>query len=383
MTSPDLVESMRRWRHDFHRHPETGFEEHRTAAAVADLLREFGLEVHAGIGGTGVVGVLRRGSGGRTIGLRADMDALAIQEANTFAHASAIDGRMHACGHDGHTAMLLGAACHLAASTDFDGTAFFIFQPAEEHGRGAQAMIGDGLFERFPADSVYAIHNLPSLTAGSMAVTAGPVMACEDNFEIVIHGKGTHAALPHLGVDPIVIGSAMVLALQSVVARTMNPVERGVVSVTEFTSDGARNVLPGRGVLRGDTRSFVPSVQAHIEEAMARIVSGTAQAHGAGADFSYTHEFVATVNSEREAAIAAAVAEEVVGNKGVVFPCDPVMCSEDFGHMLREKPGCYVFIGNGDACGLHSPHYDFDDDNLPIGAAFWVRLVETQLAANA
>jgi amidohydrolase len=379
--SPEFVESMRRWRRDFHRHPELGFEEHRTAAAVADLLKEFGIEVHAGIGGTGVVGVLRRGSGERTIGLRAEMDALAIQEANGFAHASAIDGRMHACGHDGHTAMLLGAACHLAVSTNFDGTVFFIFQPAEEHGRGARAMIDDGLFERFPADSLYAIHNLPSVPVGTVAVNPGPVMACEDNFEIVIDGKGTHAALPHLGVDTIVIGSAIVQALQTVVARTMDPVERGVVSVTEFISDGIRNAIPGRVVLKGDTRSFVPSVQEHIEQSMARIVSGICAAHGAGSDFSYTHEFVATVNSAREAEIAAAVARDVVGDGRVISSCDPVMFSEDFGHMLRERPGCNLLIGNGGDHGLHNPNYDFNDENLPVGAAVWVRLVETQLAA--
>ena len=385
VVSPDLVESMRRWRRDFHSHPELGFEEHRTAAAVAGLLEEFGIEVHTGIGGTGVVGVLRRGTGARTVGLRADMDALALHEANTFAHASTIEGKMHGCGHDGHTAMLLGAACHLAGSADFDGTVFFIFQPAEEHGRGAKAMMDDGLFQRFPADSLYAIHNLPSLPAGTIAVTPGPVMACEDNFEIVIDGNGAHAALPHLGVDAIVIGSAIVQALQSVVARTMNPVERGVVSVTEFISDGARNALPGRVVLRGDTRSFVPSVQEHIEKTMERIVSGTCAAHGARYDFSYTHEFSATVNTARETEIAAAVAKSTMGGNRMIYPFDPVMFSEDFGHMLRERPGCNVFIGNDgegveQSYALHNPCFDFNDENLMPGAAFWVRLVETQLA---
>ncbi len=372
------------WRRDFHRHPELGFEEHRTAAIVADLLRGFGLEVHEGIGGTGVVGVLRRGAGNRAIGMRADMDALAIREENDFAHRSGHEGRMHACGHDGHTAMLLGAARALVREEGLNGTAVFIFQPAEEHGRGARAMMDDGLFERFPVDAVYGIHNMPSLKTGSFALRAGPIMACEDNFEITITGKGGHAALPHLAVDPIVIGAEVVLALQSVVSRHLSPVDNAVLSVTDFDVDATRNVIPETITLRGDTRAFLPDVQDRLEAAMERVVAGVCQAHGAEYTFRYSREFAATINTPGEVAVAARVARAVAGAENVDAECTPLMASEDFGYMLQNKAGCYVLLGNGGegpgGCGLHSPHYDFNDEILPVGIAYWVELARHHLA---
>jgi hippurate hydrolase len=377
---------MRDWRHDIHRHPELAFEEHRTAARVAELLTRFGLEVYTSIGNTGVVGVLKKGNSDRAIGLRADMDALKIQEQNSFEHRSQIDGKMHACGHDGHTAMLLGAAQHLAAEGDFDGSVVFIFQPAEEHGDGARAMIADGLFERFPVDSVYAIHNFPSLAVGKFAVRAGSIMAAEDNFEIIINGLGCHAAMPHLGKDPIVIGAEIVTAMQSLVSRTMDPIDNAVVSFTEFVTNGTVNVVPGEVILKGDTRSMTTAVQDHIEATMERIVGGICAAHGASHEFSYRRNFVPTVNTAAEAEIAAAVARRVVGEANVVGDSRPVMTSEDFGYMLQARPGAYLLLGNGEegvgGCSLHNPAYDFNDDILGIGADFWVELIETQLKAG-
>ncbi|NQW02136.1 MAG: amidohydrolase [Rhodospirillales bacterium] len=384
---PDWAADMISWRHDFHQHPELGFEEQRTAARIAELLGQFGIAVHEGVGGTGVVGVLKCGSARAAIGLRADMDALTISEANDFAHRSRNDGKMHACGHDGHTAMLLGAAKHLARSRDFDGTAVFIFQPAEEHGRGALAMIEDGLFTRFPVDAVYGIHNMPSLAAGHFAVRSGPIMACEDNFEITVQGKGGHAAMPHLTIDPIVVASEIVLALQSVVSRSLNPVDCGVLSVTDFAVDATRNAIPEKVVLRGDTRAFTPAIGQQIETAMERLVAGICAAHGAAHSFTYSREFAATINSAREVAIAADVARAAFGADNVDADCQPIMASEDFGFMLQHKAGCYLLLGNGGdgpgGCGLHSPHYDFNDDILTTGATFWVRLVQAQLPAQA
>lgn len=376
----ELRDQMMTWRHDFHQYPELGFEEHRTAEIVAKQLRDFGLEVHEGVGSTGVVGVLKRGSSHRSIGLRADMDALAITEENTFAYKSRHDGKMHACGHDGHTSMLLGAAKSLATNGDFDGTVVFIFQPAEEHGRGALSMIEDGVFDRFPVDAIYGIHNMPSLASGHFAIKSGPIMACEDNFEIMILGKGSHAALPHLGIDPIVIGAEIVSSLQTVVSRTLSPVDNGVVSVTDFSVVATRNVIPENVVLRGDVRAFTPEIQLQIETAMERIVSGICAAHGATYEFAYSREFVATINGEKEAEIAADVACQVVGNDKVNADCAPIMASEDFGFFLNHKPGCYLLLGNGGdgpgGCGLHSPHYDFNDEILTTGATFWTQMVQ-------
>ena len=378
--------SMQAWRHDIHRHPELAFEEHRTAEKVADLLTQFGLEVHTSVGNTGVVGLLKKGDSGRALGLRADMDALKIQEQNSFEHRSLNEGKMHACGHDGHTAMLLGAAQYLAAEGEFDGTAVFIFQPAEEHGDGARAMIEDGLFERFPVDAVYSIHNFPSLAVGKFAVRAGSIMAAEDNFEITVNGTGCHAAMPHLGKDAIVIGAEIVTAMQSLVSRTMDPIDNGVVSFTEFVTNGTVNVVPGQVILRGDTRSLTTAVQDHIETTMERIVSGICAAHGASYEFSYRRNFVPTINTPAEADIAAATARLVVGPDNVVGDSRPVMASEDFGYMLQARPGAYLLLGNGEegvgGCSLHNPAYDFNDDILSIGADFWVTLVETQLKAD-
>lgn len=374
---------MKAWRHDIHRHPELAFEERRTARKVAKLLTRFGLEVVTPIGKTGVVGLLKKGDSKRAIGLRADMDALKISELNDFEHRSQIEGRMHACGHDGHTAMLLGAAQYLAAEGKFDGMVVFIFQPAEEHGEGARAMIEDGLFERFPVDAVYAIHNFPSLAVGKFAVRAGSIMAAEDNFEITVDGVGCHAAMPHLGRDPIVIGAEIVTAMQSLVARTLDPMEHAVISFTEFETNGTVNVVPGRVKLKGDTRSLTSAVQDHIEATMERIVSGICAAHGASYEFSYRRNFVPTVNTPLEAEIAVRVASRVVDSKNVIGDSRPVMTSEDFGYMLQVRPGAYLLLGNGEdgvgGCSLHNPSYDFNDDILSIGADFWVALVETQL----
>ena len=381
-----LQASMQAWRHDIHRHPELGFEEQRTAARVAELLTQFGLEVHTGIGNTGVVGVLDRGSSGRMLGLRADMDALKIQEQNSFEYRSVNDGKMHACGHDGHTAMLLGAAQYLASEGNFDGRVAFIFQPAEEHGEGARAMIADGLFERFPVDAVYAIHNFPSLQTGHFAVRAGSIMAAEDNFEIIINGVGHHAAMPHLGRDAIVIGAEIVSAMQTLVSRSLDPLDNAVVSFTEFISNGTVNVVPGQVILKGDTRSLTTAVQDQIDTTMERIVAGICSAHGASYEFSYQRNFIPTVNTPAEAEIATGVAAAVVGADKVVGNSRPAMTSEDFGYMLQARPGAYLLLGNGvegiGGCSLHNPCYDFNDEILCIGADFWVTLVETQLAAG-
>ncbi|MDH3632945.1 MAG: M20 family metallopeptidase [Gammaproteobacteria bacterium] len=381
-----LHATMQAWRHDFHRHPELAFEEQRTAGKVAELLTGFGLEVHTSVGNTGVVGVLKKGNSKRAIGLRADMDALKILEQNTFEYRSVNEGKMHACGHDGHTAMLLGAAQYLASECEFDGTVVFIFQPAEEHGDGAKAMIEDGLFERFPVDAVYAIHNFPSLATGKFAVRAGSIMAAEDNFEITINGIGCHAAMPHLGKDTIVIGAEIVSAMQSLVSRTLDPIDNAVVSFTEFLTNGTVNVVPGQVILKGDTRSLTTAVQDHIEHTMERIISGICAAHGASYEFSYRRNFVPTINTPDEAQIAASVAGTVVGAENVVGNSRPVMASEDFGYMLQARPGAYLLLGNGEegigGCSLHNPAYDFNDEILGIGADFWVMLVQSQLQAS-
>jgi len=382
----EIKTKMLQWRHQLHSCPELGGEEQQTAEAVASLLEEFGLEVHRNIGGTGVVGVLERGHSQASIGLRADMDALAISEENSFAYRSKNQGKMHACGHDGHMAMLLGAANYLAELGDFDGRVCFIFQPAEEPGHGAKAMLADGLFERFPVAAVYGMHNMPSLPLGHLAVRPGPVMACEDHFEIVISGIGTHAALPHLGIDPILIGAEIVTTLQSIVSRSLNPVENAVVSVTEFITDGTTNVLPTTVTLKGDTRAFLSDVQDLIETSMRRIAGGICAAHGATCKVTYSREFVSTINTDAEAEIATEIARQAVGNDKLILDCPPFMASEDFGEMLRVRPGCFLFIGNGthgsEGVGLHNPRYDFQDDNLVVGADFWVRLVESELSAN-
>ena len=381
-----LHDEMTAWRRDFHRHPELGFEEVRTSQRVAALLESFGLQVHTGIGKTGVVGVLQRGNATRSIGLRADMDALPITETNDIAHRSVNDGVMHACGHDGHTAMLLGAAKHLAESGSFAGRVVFIFQPAEEHGKGGPAMIADGLFETFPVDDVYGMHNMPGMEAATFATRSGAIMASEALFEIEIRGQGGHAAMPHHGVDAIVVGAEIVTALQTIVSRKLNPGLNGVVSVTDFSTDGQRNVLPGRAVLSGDARALNRQVNDTIEGKMRQIVDGICLAHGVTGRVKYDTVFEVTINAPEQAKRAVESATTLVGRGAVDNDCPPVLGSEDFAHMALARPGCFVFTGNGTtgshARPLHSADYEFNDDALVPGSSFWVTLVEQQLSAQ-
>ncbi len=369
-------------RRDIHAHPELAFAEERTADLVAAELTRYGLEVHRGLARTGVVGVLRAGTSPRMIGLRADMDALPLAELNQFPHHSRHPGKMHACGHDGHTAMLLGAARHLAAHPDFDGVAVFIFQPAEEAEGGAAVMIEDGLFERFPVEAVYGLHNWPGIPVGEMAVMPGPVMAGTCAFEISVRGHGCHAAMPHQGVDAIVAASQLVLALQTVVSRNLHPCDAAVVSVTQVHAGEAWNVIPEEVVLRGTIRAFKPEVQAGVEQAVERLCSGIAAAHGAQIGVRFDHRYPPTVNSAAETEFCRGVAAEVLGGPRVRTDEMPSMGAEDFAYMLQAKPGCYVWLGNGPGsggCTLHNPHYDFNDDLLPLGVAYWVRLVARAL----
>jgi amidohydrolase len=370
-------------RRDIHAHPETAFEEQRTSDVIAQFLTAAGVEVHRGLAGTGVVGVVRAGLSDRAIGLRADMDALPIHEQNQFPHRSKFDGRMHACGHDGHTAMLLGAAEYLAATRNFDGTVVFIFQPAEEGEGGARVMIEQGLFERFPMQSVFGMHNWPGLPAGQFAIMPGPMMASTDQIEIVVRGHGAHAAMPHQGADPVIAGSALVLALQSIVSRTLDPLDAAVVSITRFHAGEAYNVIPDHTVLGGTARAFRPEVQDQIETSIQRICNGIATAYGVQVNLEYRRGYPATINSAAETAVCRAVAAELVGAENVRSDLRPSMGAEDFAFMLQAKPGCYVWLGNGmgeGGCMLHNPYYDFNDEVLPIGASYWVKLAEHLLA---
>ncbi|CAM4018668.1 M20 aminoacylase family protein [Paracidovorax anthurii] len=385
----DFHDQLIGWRRHLHQYPETGFHERATADYVAGILQALGLEVHRGIGGTGVVASLTAGSGRGAIGLRADMDALAITEAagaQPRPHASRHAGCMHACGHDGHMAMVLGAARLLAERRDFSGTVRFIFQPAEEHGRGAAAMMADGLFERFPVDEIYGAHNMPGMPEGHIATRAGGIMASEDNFAIHITGRGGHAARPHMGVDPLVIGAQIVLALQTIVARSVDPAESAVVSCTGFETDGIRNAIPTHVTIRGDTRSYAPAVQALLERRMRELCAGLCAAHGATCEVEYTHEFAPTVNWPECVATALAAARAVAGDAAVDADVAPMMISEDFGAFLRRVPGAFVFIGNGDgdspgAVPLHNARYDFNDRVLPVGARYFAELARTRLRA--
>ena len=375
-------DEMTRWRRDIHAHPELGFEETRTAGIVAEKLRAFGMEVHTGIGKTGVVGVLRSGNSTRALGLRADMDALPIIEANTFAHRSTHNGRMHACGHDGHTTMLLGAAKYLAETKKFDGVVNFIFQPAEEGIGGARAMIADGLFEKFPCEAVFGMHNRPGLDLGKFAVKAGPMMAGGAYFDIHITGRGAHGARPETGVDPVLVASHIAIALQSIVSRNVRPVEAAVVSVTKIHGGDAYNVIPQTAQLSGTARAFTRDVLGLIESNMRRIVKGTAEAFGATAEVDFRVIFAPVVNHEAEANFAAGVCAELVGAENVNRNPNLIVASEDFSFMLEKVPGCYFNIGNGageGACEVHNPSYDFNDDALSLGASVFARLVETRL----
>ncbi|HIF9337183.1 TPA: M20 aminoacylase family protein [Photobacterium damselae] len=372
------------WRHHIHKHPEFGFEEEMTSAFVAQKLEEFGLEVHKNIGKTGVVGILKCGNSERSIGLRADMDALHICEKNTFAHASVHDGVMHACGHDGHTAMLLGAAYQLSQSKNFDGTVYFIFQPGEEHGVGAKAMIADGLFTRWNIDAVYAMHNLPGIPEGHFVTRPHSIMASESSFEIEVIATGGHAAMPHMGTDPIVVGSQIVLALQTIVSRHLSAIdETAVISVTEFATNGTVNVIPSRVTIKGDTRSFTDQALHKIEKAIERIVAGQCMTAGVDYKYNFNNSFLSTINTPEETDHAVKAALAVAGEDKVNGSCQPFTISEDFSFMLREAKGCYILVGNGvgecSGTALHNPHYDFNDNILMLGVNFWQTLVEQQL----
>ncbi|PDS77702.1 M20 aminoacylase family protein [Rhizobium sp. L43] len=379
-----LEQQMTAWRRDLHSHPEFGFEEKRTAAFVAQKLREFGLdEVVEGVGGTGVVGTLRRGGGNRSIALRADMDALRITEQGEKTYRSQTAGVMHACGHDGHTAMLLGAARMLSEDGNFDGTVRFIFQPAEEWGKGASAMLDDGLMTRFPFDEIYGLHNMPGLPVGVFQTRVGAVMSAEDNFEIVLKGVGGHAARPHSGNEVLVAACAVVTNLQTIVSRRLDPTDIGVVSVTELLTDGTRNALPGLARILGDARSFRPEVSAVIEKQMRRIAEGTALAHNVSAEVSYTREFVPLLNDAALVEEAFAAARSVFAPENIKVRREPMTGSEDFARFLEHVPGCFVFLGNGeDSAPLHNPNYDFNDDGLLHGAKFHASIVRRRLNAS-
>ena len=376
-------------RRDLHAHPELCFQEVRTADLVAQKLTEWGIPIHRGLGTTGVVGIIQAGSSPRAIGLRADMDALPMQEFNTFAHASVHPGRMHACGHDGHTAMLLAAAQHLSQHRDFDGTVYLIFQPAEEGGGGAREMIREGLFEQFPMDAVFGLHNWPGMELGQFAVSAGPVMASSNEFKITIHGKGGHAAMPHNALDPMPVAASMVQAFQTIVSRNLKPIEAGVISVTMIHAGEATNVIPDSCEMQGTVRTFSIPVLDLIEQRMRVVAEHTAAAFGLSCEFEFRRNYPPTINSAAEADFARGVMAELVGAERVIAQ-EPTMGAEDFSYMLMAKPGCYVFLGNGDGshrdmghgggpCMLHNPSYDFNDDLIPLGASYWVQLAQAWL----
>jgi hippurate hydrolase len=381
----DFQAEMARWRHDIHAHPETAFEEHRTGEIVARLLQSFGITVESGVARTGVIGTLEGARpGGRAIALRADMDALHVEEKTGLPHASRHAGRMHACGHDGHTAMLLGAAKYLAETRNFTGTVHFIFQPAEENEGGARVMVEEGVLERYPVEAVYGMHNWPGLPAGQFAIRPGPMMAAFDIFEILVEGRGAHAAMPHLGVDPVVAAAQIVGGLQTIASRTIDPLQGAVVSVTQIHGGDTWNVIPDSVVLRGTTRAFDAVVRDALEPAIRRVAEGVCAALGASARLRYERRYPPTINSPAETEHAAAIAAALVGGDNVRRDLLPSMGAEDFAWFLEQRPGAYIWIGNGAAAGqamLHNPHYDFNDEILALGASYWARLAETALAA--
>jgi amidohydrolase len=390
MTSP--IETIRRYhqeltgiRRDLHAHPELSFQESRTSGLVADHLRKWGIETHTGIAKTGVVGVVKgRKNGGKAVALRADMDCLPMHETNTFAHKSQHEGRMHACGHDGHTTMLLGAARYLAETRNFDGTAYLVFQPAEEGGGGGHVMVKEGLFERFPAQEVYALHNWPGLPPGQMAVRAGPVMAATDEVQLTVRGRGGHGAMPHLVVDPVVASAQIITALQTIASRNVEPVDAVVVSICSMQTSqlGAFNVVPDFVRLVGTVRTFRPATRDLAEKRLKEIVTKVAEAFGCSPEIQYTRGYPATINSAREAQFAARVGERVFGKGNVVTEHEPTMGGEDFSYMLQARPGAYVFLGQGGqsgGCFLHNPNYDFNDEVIPLGAGYLAALVEEAL----
>src|ERR1700676_3139966 len=380
----DLHGDITAWRRDLHAHPELLYDVHRTAATVADKLKSFGGdEVVTGIGRTGVVGVIHGGKGPKAarkvIGLRADMDALPIEEATELPYKSTVPGKMHACGHDGHTAMLLGAARYLAETRNFAGTAVVIFQPAEEGGAGGKAMVQDGLMERFRIEEVYGMHNYPGLPVGQFAIRPGALMASADRLTIQIEGHGGHAARPHLTIDSVLVGAQMINQIQSIVARNIDPLQSAVISICMFQAGSTDNVSPQTASLRGTARSLSPQVRDVLEQRLREVVEGTARLYGAKVTFTYKRDYPVTRNHERETAFASSVAAEVVGRERVDDNTPPVMGAEDFSFMLEARPGAFIFVGNGDSAGLHHPAYDFNDEVIPIGTSYWVKLVETAL----
>ncbi|MDB5773220.1 MAG: amidohydrolase [Burkholderia sp.] len=381
---------LRQIRRDIHAHPELCFEERRTSDVIAGKLAEWGIPVMRGMGGTGVVGVIKNGDSKRAVGLRADMDALPVQEINRFPHASRHDGKMHACGHDGHMGMLLGAAHYLSQHRNFDGTVYVIFQPAEEGGGGAKRMMDDGLFTRCPMDAVFGMHNWPGIAVGTFGVRPGPMMASSNEFEVIVKGKGAHAAQPHKGIDPIMVAIQIAQGWQTIVTRNKNPIDTAALSITQIHAGSATNVIPDEATLIGTVRTFTTDVLDLIERRMHAIAEHTAAAFDAQVDFRFKRNYPPLINHVKETAFAVQVLQAVVGAQNVDVAVEPTMGAEDFAFMLQEKPGCYVFIGNGDGmhrdtghglgpCNLHNPSYDFNDDLLPIGATYWVRLAETYL----
>jgi len=382
-------------RRDIHAHPELAYEELRTSDLVARQLESWEIEIHRGLGGTGVVGIIRgKTDNGRAVGLRADMDALPMQEANTFEHASRHPGKMHACGHDGHTTMLLSAARYLAGHRDFDGTVYVIFQPAEEGFSGARKMIEDGLFQLFPMEAVFGMHNWPGMPAGSFGMVAGPIMASSNVFEILIEGKGAHAAMPHMGNDPVMAAVHLAQTFQTVISRELDPQDPAVLSITQIHAGSADNVIPNDAALRGTVRTFSTAALDLIEKRMAEITELSCLAMNCKASFNFSRNYPPTVNHPDEAAFCAEVAADIVGAEHVDPAVRPSMCSEDFAFMLQEKPGCYVWIGNGQGdhrsaghglgpCTLHNGSYDFNDALLPVGATYWVELAVRRLARDA
>jgi amidohydrolase len=381
----DFHDDLTKIRRDIHAHPETAFEETRTAQVVADELEKYGIDVHRGLAKTGVVGSLKVGNGNKRIGLRADMDALDLYELNEFDHKSVHNGKMHGCGHDGHTTMLLGAARYLAETKNFDGTVHFIFQPAEENVAGGRVMVEDGLFEKFDCDMVFGMHNMPGLPVGKFAINPGPMMASADFIKVTITGVGAHGAFPHNGNDPIVVAAHMITAFQTVAARRTDPLDSVVVSVTQVEAGHTSNVIPETATLIGTTRALRMETQDMIERELRQIALGIGEAFGAKVDFEYDRRYLPTINNEKEAGFAVNAAAEVVGAENIIHDKPPVMGAEDFSWMLNARPGCYVQIGNGTeggpgGCHVHNPNYDFNDDILTIGASYWSRLVENELA---
>ena len=382
----DLQPDIQAWRRDIHQHPELLYDVHRTAAFVADRLREFGCdEVATGLGRTGVVGVIKgrrpKGNGDvKVIGLRADMDALPIEEQTNLAYASTTPGKMHACGHDGHTAMLLGAARYLAETRNFAGDAVVIFQPAEEGGAGAKAMINDGLMDRFGIEQVYGMHNGPGIPIGSFAIRPGPVMAATDAIDIRIEGLGGHAARPHKCLDSVLVGAQLITGLQSIVSRTIDPLDSAVVSMCEFHAGNARNVIPQTAELRGTVRTLTAEARELVEKRVREVVAGVAQMTGAKIDLVYEPGYPVTVNHPLQTDVAANVAKEIAGDANV-HPMPPMMGAEDFSYMLEARPGAFIFCGNGNSAGLHHPAYNFNDEAIVFGTSYWIKLVENTLAA--